>query len=53
MSESTPSRWRGVPPEARQAERRQLLLDTAFDLLGTDGWSATTHDTCVGLRTCG
>jgi AcrR family transcriptional regulator len=26
----------------RRAERRELLLDAAFDLLGTAGWSATT-----------
>jgi AcrR family transcriptional regulator len=31
-----------VPAEERLAERRRLLLDTAFDLLGTDGWTATT-----------
>lgn len=35
-------RWVGLPAEARRAERRRLLLDTAFDLLGTEGWSATT-----------
>lgn len=51
MSEPTPSRWRGVPPETRQAERRRLLLDTAFDLLGTDGWSATTvRGVCQAAR---
>jgi AcrR family transcriptional regulator len=26
----------------RKAERRELFLEAAFDLLGTDGWSATT-----------
>jgi AcrR family transcriptional regulator len=31
-----------VPAEERQAERRALLLDAAFDLLGTDGDAATT-----------
>jgi AcrR family transcriptional regulator len=36
------SRWAGVPAEERQAERRTLLLDAAFDLLGTDGDAATT-----------
>ena len=36
------SRWAGVPAEARQAERRALLVDTAFDLLGTEGDTGTT-----------
>lgn len=36
------SRWAGVPAEERLAERRALLLDAAFDLLGTDGDAATT-----------
>lgn len=34
--------WKGVPLEARRAERRELLVDTAFALLGADGWNATT-----------
>jgi AcrR family transcriptional regulator len=37
-----PSRWAGVAPADRRAERRTLLLDAAFDLLGTEGWSGTT-----------
>ena len=37
-----PSRWAGLSPEARRAGRRDLLLDVAFELLGTEGWSATT-----------
>jgi AcrR family transcriptional regulator len=36
------SRWAGVPAEERLAERRSLLLEAAFDLLGTDGDAATT-----------
>jgi AcrR family transcriptional regulator len=36
------SRWAGVPAEERLAERRALLLDAAFDLLGTEGDAATT-----------
>ncbi len=32
----------GVSAEERQATRRQQLLDAAYDLLGTDGWQATT-----------
>ena len=38
----TPVRWTGVPPEDRRAERRELLLDATFELLGTEGWSGTT-----------
>ncbi len=32
----------GVSPADRRIERRALLLDAAFDLLGTDGSAATT-----------
>lgn len=35
-------RWTGVPLAERQAERRALLIDAAFDLLGTEGDGATT-----------
>ena len=35
-------RWTGKPPADRIAERRALLLDTALDLLGTEGWSGTS-----------
>ncbi len=31
-----------MSPADRQAERRSLLIDAAFDLLGTDGYAATT-----------
>jgi AcrR family transcriptional regulator len=41
-SERQPTRWAGVPVADRRAERRSLLLDAAFDLLGTEGWSGTT-----------
>ncbi|HLT69526.1 MAG TPA: TetR/AcrR family transcriptional regulator [Acidimicrobiales bacterium] len=37
-----PTRWAGVPHDRRRAERRTLLLDAAFDLLGTVGWAGTT-----------
>jgi AcrR family transcriptional regulator len=37
-----PSRWTGLPVEERLAERRALLLDAAFELLGTEGDAATT-----------
>jgi AcrR family transcriptional regulator len=32
----------GLSADDRRAERRGLLLDAAFELLGTEGWSATT-----------
>jgi AcrR family transcriptional regulator len=35
-------RWVGLPPDARRAQRRALLLDAAFDLLGTLGSDGTT-----------
>jgi AcrR family transcriptional regulator len=43
-TETTPQQrsWRGVPLEARQAQRRADLLDAAFELLGSDGWRGTT-----------
>jgi len=31
-----------VPAEDRRAERRSLLIDAAFELLGTEGWTGTT-----------
>src|SRR3954469_20805390 len=31
-----------MPAADRKAERRTLLVDAAFDLLGTEGWSGTT-----------
>src|SRR5262245_18080215 len=45
------SRWRGVAPEDRRAERRALLMDTAFELLGTEGWAGTSvRAVCQGAR---
>ena len=38
---STP-RWTGLPVVERAAERRALLVDAAFDLLGREGDAATT-----------
>ncbi|HEY9558032.1 MAG TPA: TetR/AcrR family transcriptional regulator, partial [Acidimicrobiales bacterium] len=37
-----PTRWVGLAPEERAAERRTLLLDAAFELLGTEGTDGTT-----------
>lgn len=34
--------YRGIPAAERQAARREQLLDAAYDLLGSDGWQATT-----------
>jgi AcrR family transcriptional regulator len=43
--------WRGVPLEVRRAERRELLVDAAFELLGTDGWRGTTvRGVCQAAR---
>ncbi len=36
------NRWKGVSQDDRQAERRRLLLDAGFDLLGTAGVAGTT-----------
>lgn len=38
----TPSRWNGLSTEQRQRERRQLLVEAAYDLLATEGSSGTT-----------
>jgi AcrR family transcriptional regulator len=35
-------RWAGVPADERRAERRRLLVDAAFELLGTEGTAGTT-----------
>ena len=35
-------RWVGLDPDERRARRRALLIDAAFDLLGTEGAAATT-----------
>ena len=37
-----PTRWVGVSAADRRSERRTLLLDAAFELLGTEGWAGTT-----------
>ncbi len=35
-------RWVGLSADDRRATRRRLLIDAAFALLGTEGWSGTT-----------
>src|SRR6188472_2856392 len=37
-----PVRFAGMSPDQRRAERRRLLLDTAFDLLASEGWGGTS-----------
>ena len=37
-----PSRWVGLTADERRAGRRELLLDATYELLGTEGWQATT-----------
>ena len=38
----TPSRWNGLSTEERQRERRNLLIEAAFELLSTEGMAGTT-----------
>lgn len=41
----------GVPAAERHAERREHLMASAFELLGTEGWSATTvRGVCAHAR---
>lgn len=41
----------GLAPADRRAERRTLLLDAAFDLLGTEGWAGTSvRSVCQAAR---
>jgi AcrR family transcriptional regulator len=42
VAEPSRNRWRGVPADARTAERRAALIDVAFDLVGSDGMAGTT-----------
>jgi AcrR family transcriptional regulator len=39
---SSKSRWTGLDPDERRARRRALLVDAGFDLLGSEGATATT-----------
>ena len=34
--------WKGIPADRRREERRRRLLDAGFDLLGREGWAATS-----------
>ena len=46
-----PTRWVGLPAADRRAERRTLLLDAAFELLGTEGSSGTSvRAVCLAAR---
>ena len=38
----SPARWTGAQTEDRRAERRELLIEAGFAVLGTDGLGATT-----------
>jgi AcrR family transcriptional regulator len=45
MSQAAPSSvrtYRGEAPEERRARRRAQLLEAGLELLGTEGWQATT-----------
>jgi AcrR family transcriptional regulator len=41
-------RWRGIEPDDRIAARRERLINTAIELLGTDGLAATTVRSVCG-----
>jgi AcrR family transcriptional regulator len=44
-------RWVGVPADERRAERRRLLVEAAFELLGTEGDTSTTvRAVCAATR---
>lgn len=50
---SAPARssWAGIPADERRALRRERLLDAAFELMGTEGWAATTvRGVCQGAQ---
>ncbi|MGH9046232.1 MAG: TetR/AcrR family transcriptional regulator, partial [Acidimicrobiales bacterium] len=52
-ADATPTQrsWRGVPPEVRRAERRELLIEAAYELLGAEGWNGTTvRGVCQAAR---
>jgi AcrR family transcriptional regulator len=42
MATAPTGRYRGVPAEERRAERRERLLDAGLQILGSEGWQATT-----------
>jgi AcrR family transcriptional regulator len=43
--------YRGVSAEERRASRREQLIAAALDLLGTEGWQATTvRAICINAR---
>jgi AcrR family transcriptional regulator len=42
MSRAATGVYRGIPAEERRAERRARLMAAALDMMGTEGWSATT-----------
>src|SRR5207302_1682855 len=42
QQQSGRQRWTGMSLADRKSERRRLLLRAGFELLGGEGWSATT-----------
>jgi AcrR family transcriptional regulator len=51
LNEPNRNRWRGVPADERAAERRGVLVDVAFDLVGTEGMTGTTvRKVCEAAR---
>ena len=48
LASPQPSRWAGLALRTARPQRRALLLDAAFDLLGTEGWDG--HDGAGRVR---
>lgn len=49
--ETRTTRWAGVPPSDRTAERRRLLVRAGFELLGADGLAGVTvRGVCAHAR---
>lgn len=42
MARNVTGTYRGVSAEDRRSERRRRLMDAALELMGTEGWNATT-----------
>jgi AcrR family transcriptional regulator len=42
MATAPTGRYRGIPAAERRAERRERLLDAGLQILGSEGWQATT-----------
>lgn len=51
IDETRTTRWAGVSPSDRTAERRRLLVEAGFELLGAQGLAGVTvRGVCAGAR---